>query len=201
MGLEKSGDMVELTDSKKELVDFIRNGEKGIHEIRKKIGVTDRYVKMMIAELNECGVVAYHNDEHGVTKYFIRDIKIKHETDKFIPDAVMVAGIILITSIVSLYVLFSLKFLAGAIVSIIPIFALTLYRILRTPDLKHYFYKKISGDADKKLIMETIRKDINNKVSRKKTIKKIVEDKLCNERKAYRLYNRILTSKNDKPTY
>lgn len=136
---EKSG-LLELTNSKKQVIDLLWKGEKSLVEIKKNMDVGSRRVEQIIGELNEAGALLHHYK--GSVRFERVDktnIKIKHETDKFVPDVILMVGILFMSVVISFYVWFSLKFFIMSLISIIPITILTSYRILKTPSLKHYY--------------------------------------------------------------
>lgn len=142
MGLKKAEDLTELTNSKKNLVDFCWKKERSMPELRKKLNVSNRRVEQIVSELNDSGILMYHSIS-GIRHFDLKHKKIivKHETSKFLPYLyVMLFGTIL-SIMSSMFIIYSYKFLMGSISMMGIMLIFLIYKIFKTPDVTRYFYK------------------------------------------------------------
>jgi len=141
MGLKNGGNS-EFTGARKELIDFCLNDERSIYDVRKKLNVSPRRIDQIISELNDAGLIYFH-DVNGVKTIAMKKnkIKIEYETHQFFPYLyVMLVGTVL-SILSSVFIIYSYKFLVGATFMTGVMLVFFIFKILNAPDIRHYFLK------------------------------------------------------------
>ncbi len=149
----------EVTASKRALLLHVaekKQNEMPYYEVKdffkrqRKNNISDRWINMLVDDLNHCGVVSFRNqpDSGRMVRFDLSKIFVRYERDKFIPDL----GFFGVFAVFSLAVSLVLLSLYAFLVSVSWAAAFSGYfflKIARTPDMKKVFIESQRPEAGK----------------------------------------------------
>ncbi len=132
--------LTELKNSKRKLVLFLMKGPKTIYEIRDQLKVSDKWAKKITDDMNHNGVVSFRINGKTEEKTIILDtdkVKIRHKSDEFVPDLLVIIGTIFTSFLISSVM--GPVFLFGAIFAVIILTFRIMYKIFKIADIRQVF--------------------------------------------------------------
>jgi len=131
----------EIADSKRKLVLYLMGGEKSNYDIREHLKLTKGRISQLTTEMNEAGLLLFHNDKHGdrMVKLNKDNLMTEHSSDMYIPDVIFTILTLLLAVVISVFS--PIWFLFGALFATILTFFRIFWKILRHPDYVKFFQK------------------------------------------------------------